>query len=61
MNLENYTQKDIFKQTYQKQYGASADHNMIAPSNNHIPRSCGENVQHNFNAYTNNFGTTVGK
>ena len=37
MNLENYTQRNIFKETYEKQYGAGASHNMIEPSNNHIP------------------------
>lgn len=62
MNLENYTTRNIFRETYEKTYSAGASHNMIAPSNNHIPQSTyGGNKQHAFNAYTNNFGTTIGK
>ena len=36
MNLENYTQRNIFKETYEKKIGTEASHNMIEPSRSHI-------------------------
>ena len=57
MNLENYTNKNIFKKYYeQRQVVESGD--MIEHSHNHLSG----NMQHRgFNPYQNNEGTVIGK
>ena len=58
MNLQNYTNVNIFKKVYEKtQVAESVD--MIEHSHNH--KAAGGPITHAFNPYTNNFGTTIGK
>ena len=58
MNLQNYTNVNIFKKVYEKtQVAENTD--MIEHSHNHT-QAAGP-IQHSFNPYTNNFGTTIGK
>jgi len=58
MDLENYTNVNIFKRVYEHKEVANKD-NMIEHSHNHI--AAAGPVQHSFNPYTNNMGTTIGK
>lgn len=60
MDLENYTNVNIFKKVFEKREVVSQANHMISHPH-HQPK---ENVQHHkggFNPYVNNQGTTVGK
>lgn len=62
MDLQNYTNIDIFKKTYeQRQVVEGAD--MIAHSHNHLgaAKEGDGYVKRAWEPYTNNMGTTVGK
>ena len=57
MDLQNYTNVDIFKQVYEKRDVQQHDNMIVHPHN--VAKGP---VQHSgFNPYTDNFGTTVGK
>ena len=58
MDLENYTNVNIFKRVYEKKEVTNKE-NMIEQPHNHIAASGPR--QHSFNPYTNNMGTTIGK
>lgn len=57
--LENYTNVNIFKRTYEKKQVATQE-DMIEHTHNHTKTAAG-NQQRAFNPYTNNMGTTIGK
>ena len=57
MDLENYTNINIFKRFYEEKEVAHAG-NMIEQPHNHL--STGP-MQHRFNPYQNNEGTVIGK
>ncbi len=57
MDLENYTNINIYKRTFEEREVANC-HNMIEQPHNHL----GSNKEHRgFNPYQNNEGTVVGK
>lgn len=59
MDLENYTNINIFKKVFEKREVSQATHVVEQPHH-----QLKENVQHHksgFNPYVNNQGTTVGK
>ena len=58
MDLQNYTNVDVFRQVYEKRAVPTKD-NMVAHSHEHTAASGPQ--QRGFNPYTNNFGTTLGK
>ncbi len=60
MDLENYTNVNIFKKVFENREVAQGQNNMIAQP--HHSAGYG-NVEHasGFNPYVNNQGTTVGK
>ena len=63
MDLENYTNVNIFKRTYEQSEVPNKDQ-MIVHSHEiykQANHSASGPVQHAFNPYTNNFGTTLGK
>ena len=61
MNLQNYTNVNIFQKVYEKREVVDKD-NMIAHSHNHTAAEApGNRQQAQFNPYTNNMGTTCGK
>ena len=57
MDLENYTNINIFKRTFEERQVANC-HDMIEQPHNHLN---GPNVERQFNPYQNNEGTVVGK
>jgi len=58
MNLENYTNVNIFKKYYEQRQVADSN-NMIEHSHNHS--AAGPTKHHGFNPYQNNEGTVIGK
>ena len=62
MNLENYTNINIFKKVYENREVMSSN-NMIEQPHHARKATEGGNVEHasGFNPYVNNQGTTVGK
>ena len=67
MDLQNYTQVDIFKKAYHKREQAESDdmikheHDKIGTLLKSASAAAGP-VQHaQYNPYTNNYGTTIGK
>ena len=60
MKLHNYTQVDIFKKAYQKDDGCE-DEQILNQSNNVVSVPKGPTQHAQFNPYTNNYGTTIGK
>ena len=57
MDLENYTNINIYKRTFEEREVANC-HNMIEQPHNHLA----PNKEHRgFNPYQNNEGTVVGK
>ena len=58
MDLENYTNINIFKRYYEEKEVAHQG-NMIEQSHNHL--AAGNPKQHAFNPYQNNQGTVIGK
>ena len=58
MDLENYTQVNIYKRTFEERKVANC-HDMIEQPHNHL--AAGPNTEHQFNPYQNNEGTVVGK
>lgn len=59
MQLQNYTQVNIFKEAFEQTEIPTAK-NMIAHSHNHTTQA-GNYIQHQFNPYVNNEGTVLGK
>lgn len=59
MDLQNYTNVNIFKKVYEQKETVDKD-NMIAHPQNNIAAAGGP-IQHSFNPYTNNYGTVIGK
>lgn len=59
MDLENYTNVNIFKRVYEKKEVTNCN-NMVEQPHNHVQAAAGPR-QHSFNPYTNNMGTTLGK
>ena len=60
MDLENYTNVNIFKRVYEQREVPHKDQMVVHPHDNFNTAASGP-MQHSFNPYTNNFGTTVGK
>lgn len=60
MDLQNYTNVNIFQKVYEKREVVDKD-NMIAHSHNHAAEAPGTRKHADFNPYTNNYGTTIGK
>jgi hypothetical protein len=60
MNLQNYTNVNIFEKVYEKRETVESN-NMIAHSHNHAAEAPGIRQKAQFNPYTNNMGTTVGR
>lgn len=62
MNLENYTNINIFKKVYENREVMSSN-NMIEQPHHARKATEGANAEHasGFNPYVNNQGTTVGK
>jgi predicted metal-dependent phosphoesterase TrpH len=62
MNLENYTNINIFKKVYENREVMSSN-NMIEQPHHARKATEGGNVEHasGFNPYVNNQGTTIGK
>ena len=57
MNLENYTNVNIFKKTYEEREVTNQSQMIEQPHH-----TLGNNIQHSgFNPYQNNQGTVVGK
>jgi len=57
MNLENYTNVNIFKKTYEEREVTNCSNMVEQPHH-----TLGANVQHRgFNPYQNNEGTVLGK
>ena len=56
MDLENYTQVNIFKRTFEERQVANS-HDMIEQPHNQYSAP----IQHSFNPYQNNEGTVLGK
>ena len=59
MDLQNYTNTNVFKKVYEHREVPNKD-DMIAHPAKHSTLKSG-NQMRNFNPYTNNMGTTVGK
>lgn len=60
MKLHNYTQVDIFKKTYQKE--EAPEENAILDQSNGVQTVAkGPTQRAQWNPYTNNYGTTIGK
>jgi hypothetical protein len=57
MDLENYTNINIYKRTFEERQVANC-RDMIEQPHNHLR---GPNVERQFNPYQNNEGTVVGK
>ena len=57
MDLENYTNVNIFKRHYEEKE-VMHQGNMIEQPHHHLK---GGNIQHAFNPYQNNEGTVIGK
>ena len=58
MDLENYTQVNIYKRTFEERKVANC-HDMIEQPHNTL--AAAPNTEHRFNPYQNNMGTVVGK
>jgi len=58
MDLQNYTNVNIFTKVYEQREIVDKD-NMIAHSHNNT--AAAGPVRHGFNPYTNNYGTTIGR
>lgn len=61
MKLHNYTQVDIFKKAYQKEQGNEEEMSILDRSNGVAGIAKGPTQHAQFNPYTNNYGTTIGK
>ena len=71
MDLQNYTTSNPFRRLYEHQGGSEAAGMIQHKSHNHIAddrierfevhKTAKGPMQHAFNPYTNNMGTTVGK
>jgi len=61
MKLHNYTQVDIFKKAYQKEQGNEEEMSILDRSNGVAGMAKGPTQRAQFNPYTNNYGTTIGK
>lgn len=59
MDLQNYTNVNIFTKVYEKREIVDKD-NMIAHPQNHAAAAA-PTQQSGFNPYTNNYGTVLGK
>lgn len=59
MDLQNYTNVNIFTKVYEKREIVDKD-NLIAHPQNHAA-AAGPTKQADFNPYTNNYGTVIGK
>ena len=57
MDLENYTNINIYKRTFEERQVANC-RDMIEQPHNHLAAGP---VQHSFNPYQNNEGTVIGK
>ena len=57
MDLQNYTNVNIFKKTFEQREVATS-HNMIEQPHSQL---AAPNKEHRFNPYQNNEGTVVGK
>ena len=61
MDLTNYTLINPFKQVYENKEVASNTNSMISHPHNAHTKQVGPNIGCQFNPYTDNKGTTIGK
>jgi hypothetical protein len=60
MQLENYTNINIFKRAFEQTQVVSSN-DMIVHSHNHAKDAKSDPVQHAFSPYSDNGGTVLGK
>ena len=58
MDLQNYTNVNIFKKVYEQKEIIDKDNMIAHPQNN---KAAAGPIQCSFNPYTNNYGTVIGK
>jgi len=64
MDLQNYTNVDIFRKVFEKRQMPEHTNMIVHPHDKIYSAPQAESastVQRGFNPYTNNFGTTIGK